>query len=145
MRVTGLELRRVRMALGESQGQFGARFGKTRRTVIRWEQTEAHLSEWHYPSRLVNGRTVPRDKSEWNLWGDAQAEAVARQRQREDVADDAVYIVEWTDANGHHAHTAARVDAYDIGAELAAFGVSASVRPDLVSAVIDRVAVGGEV
>lgn len=38
MRVEGIEILKVRNALGETQAQFAARFGMNRRTIIRWEQ-----------------------------------------------------------------------------------------------------------
>lgn len=42
---TGEEVRKVRQQLGEDQTAFGARFKKTRRTVIRWEKSGTSFTE----------------------------------------------------------------------------------------------------
>lgn len=52
MRVEGAEIRRVREQLGEHQAQFGARFGRTRRQVIRWEQGGAYFASWRQYRRV---------------------------------------------------------------------------------------------
>lgn len=44
--IEAAEVRRVRVALGEDQTTFGARFGKTRRTIIRWEKGGTIFSSW---------------------------------------------------------------------------------------------------
>lgn len=40
----------IRTALGETQDEFGARFGVSRKSVIRWERATLTIK---YPKRLV--------------------------------------------------------------------------------------------
>lgn len=61
--VTGEEIRKVRQQLGEDQTAFGARFGKTRRTIIRWEKGGAQFNDWGGWNR--EDRKTPAD-----LWRD---------------------------------------------------------------------------
>jgi len=61
--VSGDEIRRVRVALGEHQALFGARFEVTRRTVIRWEKAGNDFSEW-------GGWSRPDRKTSADLWRD---------------------------------------------------------------------------
>ena len=63
-KATSEEIRRVRQALGEDQPAFGARFGVTRRTVIRWEKA-GHIFRWW------GGWLREDGKSDKELWLDA--------------------------------------------------------------------------
>lgn len=122
MRVTGNEVRELRKQLGERQAVFAARFGKTRRTQIRWEQEGTRLSDYMYPARCVKGEYL-RDQSEVQVWLSAKAEASERAAQAEHMrVDDPVLVVEWMDDNGHHSHLMAEQDARDMAAELVALG-----------------------
>lgn len=40
----------MRLALNETQEEFGARFGVSRKSVMRWEQATTHIK---YPTKLV--------------------------------------------------------------------------------------------
>lgn len=67
--VEAAEVRKVRVALGDDQTEFGARFGKTRRTVIRWEQSGAVIST--YARReFRKGLYVEVEKSPADKWDD---------------------------------------------------------------------------
>lgn len=80
--IEGSEIKRIRERLGESQGTFAARFGKVRRTVIRWEQTGHYFSSWvpwHRSNQLQlkglgKGKKV---QSEQDVWDQAVKNAAA--------------------------------------------------------------------
>lgn len=73
-RIQGEEIRRVRLALKESQTKFGARFGKHRRSVIRWEKSGHYFDSWVG----WRARSDPPVKPQFALWQQAVAEIEAR-------------------------------------------------------------------
>lgn len=123
-KVSADELRRVRVALGENQTQFAARFGRVRRTVIRWEQSGACLQTWAR-------HNMP---SEEEIWTAALAELDARGQVEKSGAGR--FIVSWLDDRGEHSHQVAELEALDLAAELVSLtGARAvCVRPDLLTA-----------
>lgn len=72
LHVEGAEVRRVREQLGEDQTTFGARWGKHRRTVIRWEQKGTRFNSWlPWRASQLTMPGVEPSKSDAEIWESA--------------------------------------------------------------------------
>lgn len=98
MEIQAQQIKAARLALGEDQKEFGARFQKSRRTVIRWEQRGTRFSTWR---RFEDGTS---ELSRWRLVAEATDRPV---------------VVEWTSTDSRtYCHWLGERDAADLCAEL---------------------------
>lgn len=79
MHVTGEEVRKVRQQLGEDQTAFGARFGKTRRTIIRWEKGGAEFTSWR---RYYGDSRSESEAERWSALAKLAADKAAKNSTR---------------------------------------------------------------
>lgn len=68
MTVTADQVSDVRQAIGENQVDFGMRFGRSRWSIIRWEQ---------------NGTRFGYESGPWQMWQNAVNESIHRAKIRD--------------------------------------------------------------